>query len=120
MLDQLHIDNMSSSSIDRSHCIVAAGTNVDSSVTFVTLEGDVVVFDPIDNCVPPGEYIPMPNGNQVFLPNDNERWPTGIPGFIVESEWLLNRSKSALEDTSLSIDNSYPNDADTTFEAGDT
>lgn len=109
-----------SGSEEPAKCIVAAGINVDSSITFVTLAGDVVVFDPTDNCVPFGEYVPMSNGTQVFLPNDNERWPTGVPGFVVEAEWLLSRSKSALEDTSLSIDNSYSNDIDSTAEADDT
>lgn len=111
---------MVSGSTDRALCIIAAGVNVDSSVTFVTLEGDVVVFDPADNCIPPGDYVPMSNGTQVFLPNEEGRWPEGIPGFAVESQWLLSRSKSALEDTSLSIDNSYLNDADAAAETDDT
>lgn len=120
VLDQSLIDDLKSGSLDPSQHIIAAGVNADSLVTFVTLAGDVVVFDPADNCIPPGDYVPTSNGTQVFLPNEEGRWPEGIPGFAVESQWLLSRSKSALEDTSLSIDNSYLNDADTAAETDDT
>lgn len=120
VLDQSLIDDLKSGSLDPSQHIIAAGVNADSLVTFITLVGDVVIFDPEDNCVPAGGYVPMSDGIHVFLPNENERWPEGIPGFIVESEWLLSRSKSAIEDVSLSIDNSYPDDVDSTTKTDDT
>lgn len=119
-LEQSHIDDLVSGSVEYANCIVAAGLNVDASVTFVTLIGEVIVFDPQDNCIPPGDYLPTTMGDKIFLPNDGTRWPQEVPGFLIESKWVLERSRSALDDTSLSIGDSYHNEADTATEVDDT
>lgn len=119
VLRQAEVDSLMSCSIDSSTRIVAAGINSDESVTFVTLSGDVLIFDPVDNCIPGGEYVPLADGLQVFLPNSDGRWPDGLPGFTVNADWLLQRSRSALDDVSLAIDNNYCDEVDSTIETSD-
>lgn len=104
-LTQEEIDVVSASE-DRGKKIVAAGVHPDGSVLLVTGDPEVRIFNPAEYHVPPGLYIPDPDGTTVFLPGTSSRWPGGS-GFTVDSTWLLDHSQPALSVADVSVGDMY-------------
>lgn len=103
--------NIVTSKDDRSRRIIAAGVHPDGSVLLVTGEPEVKIFNPTEYYVPPGLYIPDSDGATVFLPGNKSRWPGG-PGFTVDSVWLLEHSKPALNVADVSVGDTYLGEID--------
>ena len=88
--------------------IVACGVDPkDGIAVFVTLNSLVYTFDPKTRYIPEGLYLPTRSGQEVFLPNTKGRWPGISKGFYVDSSWILERSKSAMEESSLYVKDTY-------------
>lgn len=85
--------------------IIGAGVHKDGKVTFILASGAVTIFDPSEYFVPAGPFIPQEDGYTVFLPNTDNRWPIPTKGFSVQSSWLIQKSKSAFNDTELFVNN---------------
>jgi hypothetical protein len=94
------------SSNDPSKKVIAAGTDPkDQKITLITATGKVMIFDAKKFCVPDGPAVPTSTGEKVFLPNADNRWPSPVEGFYVDSEWMLKNSTSGLVGATLSVNN---------------
>ena len=77
--------------------VIAAGTDpADQKITVLTAARSVLVFDAPKHKVPPGPSLPIEEGRKIFLPNTNGRWKQPIPGYFLESKWVISHSISAL------------------------
>lgn len=112
VLDQIEIDEIITTNLLLDDKIIACGIHPDGTLTIIIASGDVKIFNPAEHYIPLGEYKPIDNGDKVFLPNNNNRWPDDSNGYIVESKWLLERSENALNLVSLFVNDSYLCDID--------
>lgn len=120
VLDQKDINELLQSSDESDdQKIIACGSckaDEQEGVFLLTLSGKVFIFLPSAHYIPVGDYIPVKNGEEVYLPNSNsssgDRWPGKKLGFNVSSSWLLERSKSALSHLGLFVNDSYLGDID--------
>jgi hypothetical protein len=120
-LNQEQIHNVITSLTGSEVGVVACGVHPDGKVTIITTKAEARVFDPHDFHVPPGAYLPLPGGTDVYLPNHKERWPGLTRGFHVKAKWLIDNSRSALDGISLQVNNKYVGEIDlTTSETTDT
>ena len=92
--------------------IIACGVHADGKVTLITTHATVVTFDPQKYHVPAGSYLPLPGGEDVFLPNTNERWPGIDRGFNVKTKWLLENSEQEMNNATLKMNNRYVGEID--------
>lgn len=93
--------------------IVAAGIDSrDGCITFITALGEVKIFDPKQYSIPIGLYVPISCGDEIMLPNLSGRWPEQISEFFIPSVWLLDRTRSAIDETSLQLQHTYYNEND--------
>ena len=93
--------------------IVAAGIDSrDGCVTFITALGEVKIFDPKQYSIPAGLYVPISCGDEVMLSNLSNRWPEQVSEFFIKSAWLLDRTRSAIDETSLQLQHMYYNEND--------
>lgn len=110
-LSQSEIDKIFSSyEKDQKQKIIAAGVHPsDKTITLVLSSGEIMCFDSHSYFIPEGKFIPMSDGNNVFLPNENNRWPSNTRGFKVESSWIISKSKplSSEIDAELLINNNF-------------
>ena len=82
--------------------VIAAGTDPkDGKITLVTSSGKVMVFDAKKYHIPFGPAVPCDGGTKIFLQNVEGRWPGPSPGFYVDSQWMLEKSVSALMGATL-------------------
>jgi hypothetical protein len=97
---------------NKNNVIIAAGADPsDGKITLVTLSGNVFIFDARSFYIPDGPAVPDRGGCAVFLENVNGRWPGSVPGFWVESDWILQKSVSALEGAILQTNYIHENKA---------
>lgn len=97
------------SGVDRSKLIVAAGTDPqDQKMTLITGDGKILVFDSTKYFIPPGPSVPCDGGRQIFFENVTGRWPGEAPGFFANSEWIIEKSVSALTGAVLQVN--YPHE----------
>lgn len=95
---------------DSENTIIAAGFDVtDGKITVITLKGKVMIFDARRFYIPDGPAIPVNGGAEIFLENIAGRWPGSVPGFYIDSKWMLEKSISALIGATLKINYSYEN-----------
>jgi hypothetical protein len=90
--------------------IIAAGVSKDKKVSFLSADCVVHIFDPSKYHIPFGAYVPLESGEEIFLPNQRNRWPIQIEGFKVKSKWLLQESEHDLHRASLEVANNYLGD----------
>jgi hypothetical protein len=107
-LAQDEINKIIENIIDNSLKIVSCGVDPrDGDVSLIISNGELRIFSPKEYYVPPGVYIPQSNGEEVFLPNDNGRWPGTFDGFKVKSKWLIEHSETALKAADLYVGDNY-------------
>ena len=95
---------------DPENTIIAAGCDAtDGKITVITLKGKVMIFDARRFYIPDGPAIPTNGGAEIFLENIAGRWPGSVPGFYIDSKWILEKSISALIGATLKINYSYEN-----------
>jgi len=87
--------------------IIACGLHTDGKLTLITSQASVRIFDPKKFHIPSGLYIPLPGGDDVYLPNTESRWPGINRGFHVKSTWLIEHSSQELDAASLQMSNRY-------------
>lgn len=87
--------------------IIACGVHSDNKVTLITSQASVRIFDPKKFHIPSGLYLPLPGGEDVYLPNIENRWPGMNKGFHVKSVWLIKNSDQELDAASLQMNNRY-------------
>jgi hypothetical protein len=93
----------------RSKLIIAAGVDVkDQHLMSITGDGRILLFSLNEYFIPNGPAIPFDGGKQIFFENVNGRWPGDAQGFFADSEWIIEKSTSALKDASLQIN--YPHE----------
>jgi len=91
------------------HTIIAAGSDpVDGKITMITLGGRVMTFDARAFYIPDGPAVPTNGGSEIFLENVLGRWPGEVPGFYMDSQWVLEKSVSALAGATIKIN--YPHE----------
>ena len=90
--------------------IIACGLHSDKNVTLITTKGEVKTFQPSKYSIPEGVYLPLPGGEEVYLPNTANRWPGLDRGFQVKSSWLLEHSQPELINATMKVHNSYVGD----------
>ena len=91
-----------------SKIIVAAGADpADGKILMLTADFKVYVFNARKFCIPDGPAEPKDGGKKIFLKNVNERWPTPVDGFFVESVWILKNSEPALKNAVLQTNMYY-------------
>jgi hypothetical protein len=95
---------------DRSKLIIAVGTDPsDHKLTLVTGDGKILIFDAHEYCIPPGPSFPYDGGKQIFFKNIDGRWPGPSEGFFADSDWIIEKSVSALTGATLRINYPYEN-----------
>lgn len=94
---------------DRNKLILAAGVDPrDQKITLVTGDGRILVFDAPRYYIPNGPVEPYAGGKQLFFKNVEGRWPGDVPGFFADSEWIIEKSTSALTGATLQVN--YPHE----------
>lgn len=84
--------------------VVAAGADpVDEKIMLITATKKIFIFDAKKYYIPAGPAYPSHKGLKIFLENTPGRWPGPTKGFFVETNWLLERSESALKGAVLSL-----------------
>ena len=107
-LSQKEIDEIIEGITDNSIKIVSCGVDPsDGDVSLITSNGELRIFSPKEYYIPPGDYIPQSNGEEVFLPNVEGRWPGTFDGFKVKSKWLIDHSETALKAADLYVGDNY-------------
>lgn len=100
-LPQEAISNLLKSS-EKDHLVIAAGADPrDNKVTLLTATNRVLVFDAPKYYIPAGPALPCADGNKIFFPNLNGRWPGPSKGFYANSSWVIGKSYSALVGATL-------------------
>lgn len=95
----------------RSKLILAAGVDPkDHKITLVTGDGKILIFDAQKYCIPNGPVEPTDGGKQVFFKNIKGRWLSDTHGFFADSEWIIEKSTSALQDAILQINRPCKNE----------
>lgn len=104
-LTQTQIDDIRKKS-NINEKIVGIGVHpVDKNISLVVATGEVKIFNAAEFYIPEGRYIPQPDGNTVYLPNELGRWSSHTDGFIVQAKWLIENSKSSLSNAELFLNN---------------
>jgi hypothetical protein len=111
-LNQDDITKLSSSPSAGSMIVAAGIDSRDGCVTFITALGEVKIFDPKQYSIPAGLYVPISCGDEIMLPNLSDRWPEQISEFFIKSTWLLDRTRSAIDETSIQLQHTYYNEND--------
>lgn len=94
--------------VDRSNLIIAAGADPkDQKITLITGDGKILIFDSKKYYIPSGPAVPANGGKQIFLENVSGRWSSEMPGFFVDSKWIIEKSTNALANATLHVN--YPN-----------
>ena len=94
--------SVAKASEEKQFLIVSAGTDpVDNKMLLFTASGEIFLFDARKYHIPDGPSYPSNQGKEIFLPNENGRWPGPSAGFSVDSKWVLNKSVSALAGSTL-------------------
>ena len=94
----------------RSKLIIAAGVDAkDQQIMLITGDGRILTFSLKSYYIPEGPAIPCNGGKQIFFENINGRWPGDAQGFFADSEWIIEKSISALKDATLQINYPYEN-----------
>jgi hypothetical protein len=96
--------------VPRKKLIIAAGTDpADQKITLITGDGRILVFDAPKYYIPNGPAVPKDGGKQIFFENIKGRWPCEAPGFYASSEWIIEKSESALTGAVLQVNYPYEN-----------
>jgi hypothetical protein len=89
--------------------IIAIGVDPkDNQATLVTGDGRILLFDLNRYYIPNGPAIPYDSGKQIFFENLDGRWPGDSKGFFADSEWVIEKSTSALTGAVLRVN--YPHE----------
>lgn len=92
----------------RSKLIIAAGVDPkDQKITLITGDGKILVFDAPKWYIPSGPAIPHDGGKQIYFENVKGRWPGNSPGFAASSEWIIEKSTSAMVNPTLKVNYSH-------------
>lgn len=98
--------------VARAKLIIAAGVDPrDNQVTLVTGDGRILLFDLRKYYIPDGPAVPCDDGKQIFFENTNGRWPGDSAGFFADSEWVIEKSTSALTGAVLRVNYPHENNA---------